>query len=79
MLDTLLIINLFLLASVLVCLVNLRLRLRFFFHSLPILTDILKFPLFDKFNKDLRETFIMCEFLFLMFDSAARCLPGFFL
>ena len=48
MFDTLLIITLFLLASLLVCLLTLRLsinikHLRLFFHSLPILTDFLKF------------------------------------
>ena len=48
MFDTLLIITLFLLASLLVCLLTLRLSINIkhlclFFHSLPILTDILKF------------------------------------
>ena len=45
--DTLLIITLFLLASLLVCLPTLRLSINvkhlcLFFHSLPILTDYLK-------------------------------------
>ena len=61
MFDTLLIITLFLVASLLVCLLTLRLiisikHLCLFFHSLPILTDTLKFrppsPPFIKFNKD---------------------------
>ena len=48
MFDTLLIITLFLLASLLVCLLTLRLsisvkHLCLFFHSLPLLTDFLKF------------------------------------
>ena len=48
MFDTLLIITLFLLASRLVCLLTLRLSINvkylcLFFHSLPILTDFLKF------------------------------------
>ena len=48
MFDTLLIVTLFLLASLLVCLLTLRLRINIkhlclFFHSLPILTDFLKF------------------------------------
>ena len=48
MFDTLLIISLFLLASLVVCLLTLRLSINIkylclFFHSLPILTDILKF------------------------------------
>ena len=69
MFDTLLIINLFLLASLLVCLLTLRLSIKvkhlcLFFHSLPILTDFFKFrppptpppPLcpFIKYNKNLR-------------------------
>ena len=62
MFDTLLIITLFLLASLLVCLLTLRLSINIkhlclFFYSLPILTDFLKFqpPLpFIKFNKNLR-------------------------
>ena len=64
MFDTLLIITLFLLASLLVCLLTLRLNINIkhlclFFHSLLILTDFLKFrhppPLFIKFNKNLRH------------------------
>ena len=48
MFDTPLIITLFLLALLLVCLLTLRLSINIkhlclFFHSLPILTDILKF------------------------------------
>ena len=48
MFDTLLIITLFLLASLRVCLLSLRLsinikHLNLFLHSLPILTDFLKF------------------------------------
>ena len=48
MLDTLLIIAMFLLASLHVCLLTLRLNINIkhlflFFHPLPILTDILKF------------------------------------
>ena len=48
MFDTLLIITLFLLASLLVCLLILRLSINIkhlclFFHSLPILTNFLKF------------------------------------
>ena len=48
MFDTLLIITLFLLASLLVCLLTLRLSINIihlclFLHSLPILTDFLKF------------------------------------
>ena len=48
MFDTLLIITLFVLASLLVCLLTLRLNidvkhLCLFFHSLPMLTDFLKF------------------------------------
>ena len=66
MFDTLLIITLFLLTSLLVCLLTLRLSINIkhlclFFHSLPILTDILElrppiyFELpFIKFNKDLQ-------------------------
>ena len=71
MFDTILIITLFLLASLIVCLLTLRLssnikHLCLFFHSLLILTDILKFqlprllnstgisePPVIKFNKDL--------------------------
>ena len=62
MFDTLLIITLFLLASLLVCLLTLRLSINIkylclFFLSLPILMDILKFrpvpsPPFIKLNKD---------------------------
>ena len=49
MFDTLLIVTLFLLVSLLVCLLTLRLstnikHLCLFFHPLPILTDILKSP-----------------------------------
>ena len=48
MFDTLLIITLFLLVSLLVCLLTLRLNINIkylcvSFHSLPILTDLLKF------------------------------------
>ena len=48
MFDTLLIITLLLLVSLLVCLLTLRLKINIkhlclFFHSLPILTDFLKF------------------------------------
>ena len=64
MFDTLLIITLFLLASLLVCLLTLRLsinikHLRLFFHLLAILTDFLKFqppPPFIKFNKNLQAS-----------------------
>ena len=58
MFDTLLIITLFLLASLLVCLLTLRLSINvkhlcLFCHSLPILTDLLKFrhPPFIRYNK----------------------------
>ena len=69
MFDTLLVITLFLLALLLVCLLTLRLSINIkhlclFFHSLPILTDFLKFqppppfiltpPPFIEFNKNLR-------------------------
>ena len=61
MIDTLWIITLFLLASLLVCLPTLRLSINvkhlcLFFHSLPILTDFLKLhtPPFIKYNKNLR-------------------------
>ena len=52
--DALLIITLFLLTSVLACLLTLRLSINIkhlclFFHSLPILTDILKFVRFRLF------------------------------
>ena len=48
MFDTLLIITLFLLASLLVCLLTLKLSINIkhlclFFHSLPIITNLLKF------------------------------------
>ena len=48
MFDTLLIITLFLLASLLLCLLTLRLSINIkhlclFFHSLPMLTEFLKF------------------------------------
>ena len=51
MFDTLLIMTLLLKASVLACLltlglsINIKHHLCLFFHSLPILTDFLKFPL----------------------------------
>ena len=67
MFDTLLIITLFLLASLLVCLLILRLSINIkhfclFLRSLPILTDFLEIPtpqyilnpLFIKFNKNLK-------------------------
>ena len=68
MFDALLIVALFLLALLLVCLLTLRLSINFkhlcyFLHSLPKLTDILKFrppapvyfdPPFITFNKDLQ-------------------------
>ena len=52
MFDTLLINTLFLLASLLVCLLTLRLSINvkhlcLFFHSLPILTDFLKFTILE--------------------------------
>ena len=63
MFDTFLIITLFLLSSLLVCLLTLRLSINIkhlclYFHSLPTLTDFLKFqnsnpPVF-KFHKNLR-------------------------
>ena len=64
MFDTLLLITLFLLASLHVCLLTLCL----FFRSLPILTDFLKFhplpirpfiltPSFIKFKKDILKNF----------------------
>ena len=81
MFDTRLIITLFLLASLLVCLLTLRLSINYkhlclFFHSLPILTDFLKFrpplvyfdpPSFIKFNKNLRQI-IKDKLLKLLYD-----------
>ena len=62
--NSLLIITLFLLASLLLCLLSLRLSINtkhlcFFIHSLPILTDIFRHPLFNKFNKDLQPPVIL--------------------
>ena len=90
MFDTLLIITLFLLASLLVCLLTLRLSINIkhaclFFHSLPILTDILNFrpphvdfdpsPLqFIEFNKDRSPThlFIFSRLYSDRFISSTR-------
>ena len=57
MFDTLLIITLFLIVSLLVCLLSLRLSINvknicLFFHSLPILTDFLKFKSFVRPHLD---------------------------
>ena len=59
MFDTLLITTLSLLASLLVCLLTLRLSINIkhlclFFHLLPILTDFFPNPPFIKVNKNLR-------------------------
>ena len=79
MFDNPLIITLFLLASLLVCFLTLRLSINIkhlclFFHSSPILTDLLKFlpppvyfdPPSIKFNKNLRTP--------IYFDPPSRLL-----
>ena len=80
-------LTLFSLASLLLCLLTLSLSINIkhlclFFHSLPILTDLLKFrptpfilsPQFIKFNKNLRPPLLFWPRVYLAPRSMIQCI-----